>query len=141
MTSGELAALITAFGVSLAGIITAVAALRGSNYSAQKMKDLETSVARLQTENDRLRADNQQAHLHMNVQDTVILDQTIKIEKWHDWGQRMGQALNQLQLENGALTQQVKTKPRTDKHQTGPLPPLLHVTAPLAALEEPSESE
>jgi hypothetical protein len=139
MTSGELAALITAFGVSLAGILTAIAALRGANYSALKVKDLESRITGLQLDNERLRAENQQAHLHSGIQDTVILDQNIKIEKWHDWGQRMGQAFNQLQLENGALAQQMKAK--VDKKQTGPLPPLLHTTAPLLPLEEPRGNE
>jgi hypothetical protein len=119
MTSGELAALITAIGVSLAGIITAIAALRGANYNALKVKDLETQLASVRAENERIKQQNQQQQQHMNIQDGFILDQQIKISKWHDWGQRMGRAFNVMQLEYGTLTQH-----REDRKQTGPLPAL-----------------
>lgn len=120
MSSGELAALITAIGVSLAGIITAIAALRNSNYNALKVKDLEDRVAKLTVENDRLCADNQLKSAHNEMQDRIILDQEIKIGKWQAWGQSMGRAMNVMQLEYGALTREQKH----DRHKTGPLPEL-----------------
>src|SRR5512137_1707901 len=121
MSSGELAALITAIGVSLAGIITAIAALRNSNYNATKAKDLEEKIARLETENDRLTADNQLKTAHNEMQDRIILDQAIKIDKWHAWGQSMGRAFNVMQLEYGAMSAHLR---KPDKHATGPLTPL-----------------
>lgn len=58
MSGAEIAAFITALigalGVSVAGIITAVAALRNSNYSAARLKDLETENAVRKAENERL---------------------------------------------------------------------------------------
>src|SRR5512137_2976425 len=119
MNSAELAALITACGVSIAGILTAIAALRNSMYSAQRVKDLEGDVARLKQENEDLRATAAQNAEHTEAQDRVILDQQVKIGKWHAWGQSMGRAFNVMQLEYGALL----SKPAGhDRKATGPLP-------------------
>lgn len=122
MSSGELAALITAIGVSSAAILTAIAALRNANYSAAKVKDLQEQIVTLQADNEKLKVANRRARDHSEMQDRIILDQQIKINKWQAWGQAMGRAFNVMQLEYGALMEQQNK--RADRHATGPLPVL-----------------
>ena len=127
MSNAELAALITACGVSIAGIITAIAALRNANYSAAKVRDLETQIETLREENESLRAENetlrrdvQHEREHSRMQDEIIFNQQVKIGKWQRWGQEIGRAFNIMQLEYGAVAKQQDA----DKKQTGPLPEL-----------------
>lgn len=132
MDTAELAALVTAVGVSLAGIMTAVAALVNANNSKQRMDDLEKANQRLVEENKRLSAENDDKTKHNTYQDAVILDQHRKIEMWHGWGERIGRQLNTMQLAIGAAQQEQKshkdTRPLTPKPDqdwvTGPLGPL-----------------
>ncbi len=137
MSSGELAALITALGVSIGAIITSIAAL----LNARNNKEAA----------DRLREDIKKLHDHNEVQDSILLEResTInklraenetqkkviealqgKISRWQDWGITVGRLMNELQLEVGYLTSQ-------SKKQTAPLPQLETVTT---TLEQP-ESE
>jgi hypothetical protein len=94
MSTAELAALITAIGVSVAGIITAIAALKNANANALRIDDLKK-------ENVQLRAENDAKTEHNKHQDAIILDQQIKIQKWHEWGLTVGRMLNQMQLQIG----------------------------------------
>jgi hypothetical protein len=94
MTGAELAALITAIGVSLAGILTSIAALMNARNNADK-------IAALQKDNDHLRDDNLRKSQHNEYQDNVILDQQRKIDQWARWGDRIGRQLNELQLQMG----------------------------------------
>ncbi len=55
-------ALIGALGVSVAGILTAIAALRNANYSAAKIRDLETQIADLGKENESRQSEIEEAH-------------------------------------------------------------------------------
>jgi hypothetical protein len=123
MSNPELAALITALGVSIAGIITAIAALRNANYNATKAKDLEERINGLRTENKQLQEENKRVKEHSDLQDRVIVEQQGKINKWQVWGDRLGREFNVMQLEYGAIVmQQRRAKP--DKKKTGPLEPL-----------------
>jgi hypothetical protein len=109
MTSGELAALITAIGVSLAGIITAIAALKNSNANAQRF-------AELTKENEKLHAELDDKTEHNDQQDAIILNQQIRIDKYQIAFDRMGRKMNQMQLQIGQY--------QYSHHETGPLPRL-----------------
>jgi hypothetical protein len=117
MTAGDIAALFTAIGMSTAAIITAIAALRNANASAKRVDDL-------QKENERLKTDDDAKTKHNEHQDAVILDQAIKIEKWHEWGDRIGREFNQMQLRLGMYEAAQARAEKRDKHATGPLPKL-----------------
>jgi hypothetical protein len=91
MTSADIALLVTAIGGSLAAILTAVAALRKVNADAAR-------VDALIKENEALKIEMQQKTEHNTFQDALILDQQIKIQKWQTWGDKMGRALNEMQL-------------------------------------------
>jgi hypothetical protein len=95
MATADVALLITAIGGSVAAIITAIAALRNSNANAQR-------VDMLVKENEKLHAENDAKTKHNEHQDAVILDQQVKIQKWHEWGISVGRMLNYLQLQVGA---------------------------------------
>lgn len=110
MTGAELAALITAIGVSLAGILTSIAALMNARNNADK-------IVELQHDNDRLRADNDAKSQHNEYQDAVIMDQQRKIEQWAHWGDRIGRQLNQMQLQLG----DPQTSKRRPQDETMPL--------------------
>ena len=91
MTSADIALLITAIGGSLAAILTAIAALRKVNADAAR-------VDALVKENAALKIEMAQKTEHNAFQDELILDQQIKIQKWQTWGDKMGRALNEMQL-------------------------------------------
>jgi len=91
MTSADIALLITAIGGSLAACLTAIAALRKVNSDAAR-------VDALIKENSQLKIEMQQKTEHNTFQDELILDQQIKIAKWQVWGDKMGRALNEMQL-------------------------------------------
>jgi len=120
MSSGEIAALITAIGISSAAILTAIAALINARNSASRVEILQTQIKELQTNNEMLRADNTAKTEHNEIQDRVIFAQSIKISKWYEWGQQIGRALNEQQLIIGAL----EGSRQSDKKWTAPLPPL-----------------
>jgi hypothetical protein len=92
--AGDIAALITAFGMSMAAIITAVAALRNANANSQRIDDLKK-------ENETLHDENDAKTKHNEHQDAVILDQQVKIQKWQEWGISIGRMMNQMQLQIG----------------------------------------
>lgn len=133
MSSGDIALLITAIGGSLAGIITAIAALRNSNYSKDKIHDLEK-------ENQRLSDAYEKEHAHSRAQDEIIFDQHRKLERWGQWGDSIGRQMNQMDLRIGAQrvaqehaqthspmddTQPLKPIPPDKDWITGPLGPLV----------------
>jgi hypothetical protein len=92
--AGEISAVVTAVGMSLAAIITAIAALRNANANAARVDDLIK-------ENDKLHAENNAKTAHNEHQDAIILDQQVKIQKWHEWGVSVGRMLKQMQLQIG----------------------------------------
>jgi len=87
MTSADIALLMGA----LAAILTSVAALRKVNADAGR-------VDTLIKENEALKIEMAQKTEHNSFQDELILDQQIKIQKWQTWGDKMGRALNEMQL-------------------------------------------
>lgn len=112
MTSGEFAALITAIGASLAGILGAIAALVAARNNAARVdalqienKKLLSRIEELESENKKLRTANDDKTEHNEKQDRVILDQQIKINKWQEWGDRVGRQLNEMWLVVGAYEQ------------------------------------
>jgi hypothetical protein len=122
MTAAELAALITAFGVSLAGIMTALAALMNARNNATKISELEH-------ENARLHEMNEEKTAHNEYQDAVIMDQQRKIEQWAKWGERVGRQMNKMQLQIGAPKQSNDDTlplklPEEKDWITGPLGPI-----------------
>jgi hypothetical protein len=96
--AGDVAALVTAFGMSVAAIITAIAALRNANANAKRVDDLIK-------ENEQLHAENNAKTKHNEYQDAIILEQHVKIEKWHEWGMHIGRVMNQMQLQIGLFSQ------------------------------------
>lgn len=128
MSSADVALLITAIGGAFAAIVTSLAALRNSNYNADKLKTLEK-------ENERLRAENDKKTQHNDYQDAVILEQQSKIQKWSAWGDRIGRQMNEMQLQIGYQQQARPMQKSNDDTQplrrpvdkdwiTGPLGPL-----------------
>jgi hydroxyethylthiazole kinase-like sugar kinase family protein len=91
MTSADIALLVTAIGGSLAAILTAIAALRKVNADAAR-------VDALVKENAALKVEMAQKTQHNTFQDELILDQQIKLQKWATWGDKMGRAMNEMQL-------------------------------------------
>ena len=129
MTGGEVAALITALGGSIAGILMALAALRNARYSKERADILQKQIEVLSkaiverdqevtllkqhnVDQDRVLLDREQQVASLRKENEVLNQ---KIAKWHEWGVSMGRVLNQLQLEVGWLQHQ----PR----ETAPLPP------------------
>jgi hypothetical protein len=127
MNGTEFAAVIAAvgtlLGVGVAGTLTAIAALRNSNYNAGKVKDLE----------DRVSAAEQQAKVakrRVGFLKKLLLQREsennrllARDKKWQEWGDTVGRLINQLQLEVGALHTQIQQ--RQDHHgDTQPLPPI-----------------
>jgi hypothetical protein len=114
--AGDIAALVTAFGMSMAAIITAVAALRNANANSQRIDDLKK-------ENEQLHAENAAKTQHNEHQDAIILDQQVKIQKWNEWGISVGRRLNQMQLQIGeqaqhtALDTLILKRPRLPEEQ------------------------
>lgn len=106
MNSGELAALITAIGVSIAGIITSIAALMNARNSA-------TRVDALEKENKRLSDENDKKSFHNEMQDQVIMDQVHKIGQWQAWGERIGRKMNIMELQIGAYQQRKQSNEDT----------------------------
>jgi hypothetical protein len=121
MTNAELAALITATGAAIGAILMAIAALINARNNAAKVDILQDRIKSLEKDNEFLRRENEEKSLHNEHQDQVILAQQIKINKWQEWGQVVGRALNQYQLVVGAYEQQ---RQHQDVKQTGPLPKL-----------------
>ncbi len=132
MSSSDVALLITALGGSIAAIITAIAALRNSNYSAAKIADLQEANKKLEAQNDRLLKENEDERSHSNYQDEIILDQHQKIERWQQWGGRIGRQMNQLQLQIGAQQQS-----KSSMDDTQPLPAIKKswITGPLGPID------
>lgn len=121
MTAAEIAALITACGVALAGIITSIAAVISARNSAVMV--------------DRLKDEIRKLHEHNEIQDAALIERESivnrltmenrqqkkeieslqnKIAKWQEWGVTVGRMMNEMQLEIGFLTH--------SKSKTGPLP-------------------
>ena len=128
MTSGEIAALVTAFGVSMAAILTAIAAL----LNARNGKDIaERLRGSLQDARQEI-TDLQEHNVH---QDKLLLVREVelgqmkrensalnrKVELWQDWGDRVGQTMNQMQLTIGFLTRQQKQQ-SDENNETARLP-------------------
>lgn len=128
MGAAELAALITALGVSIGAVLTATAAIISARNSAATVEHLKLEVAELQAHNaeqDRalisresdlniLRRANSDLQARLEQKDMEIASLIDKIDKWQSWGFNIGRLLNEMQLEIGFLT----------KKKTGPLPPL-----------------
>ena len=122
MSSGELAALITAFGVSLGAVVTAIAALRNANYSAAKVADLNQRVAAAE-------AREVNARRRVNYLKRLLLQREsennrllAREKNWQRWGDQVGRMLNELQLEVGALQQQISQQQTYKPGDTQPLP-------------------
>lgn len=127
MSSGDLAALVTACGVSLAGILTAVAALISARNNAARVDVLQEQIKSLKADNERLKQENDDKTTHNYRQDAVIVAQQSeierqksKIEKWFAWSNEIGRVLNQQALILGMYESQRKP----DQKTTAPLPPL-----------------
>lgn len=135
MTGGEIAALITALGGSIGGILMALAALRNARYSKDRVQVLEKQIEVLSkaiVERDQEIISLQQ---HNVDQDRILLDReqqiaslrkenemlNQKIAKWHEWGVNMGRVFNGLQLEVGWLQKQLQQQ--SPPRETAPLPP------------------
>lgn len=128
MTSGEIAVLVTAVGVSLAAILTSVAALINARNSKDIVERLRAEILKLQEHNidqDRLIFDRE-VELGQLKRENVVL--TEKIRLWHEWGQTIGRAMNKMQLMIGYLT----THQQTDSP--------IGIT-PLPAMPDPPDSE
>ncbi len=134
MSGTEIAALITACGMALAAILTAIAALRNSANSKEVVEKLKGQIAEQDKAISTLKD-------HNAFQDRLLLDRETKIDaltrenkelrdkinKWQEWGLTVGRLLNETQLEVGYLMQQ-------SKRQTAPL------TASRDFPQRPSES-
>lgn len=114
-------AIATLLGVGVAGTITAIAALRNSNYSAARIKDLEERFA--ESEKDR-----QAARKRVNFLKRLLMQRESEINRllardqnWTAWGDTVGKMINQLQLEVGALRMQLKQK-SDHMEDTQPIP-------------------
>lgn len=105
MQAGDISAILMA----VAALIGSYAALISARNSAAKIVDLEK-------ENAKLRAENDAKTVHNAQQDAIIMDQQVKIEKWHHWGTHIGRVMNQMQLQIGAY--------QHSQHDTLPLPKL-----------------
>lgn len=114
MSGGEIAAIIAAIktmlGVGLAGTITAIAALRNSNYNAARVSDLEQRITLAEKE-------RKAAHKRITFLKRLAMQRESEInrllsrdEKWSAWGDTVGKLINQLQLEVGALQMQLLQK-------------------------------
>lgn len=124
MSGAELAALITAIGVSIGGVITAIAALKNSNANALRMgalekenEQLKAESVRLRSESDRLREQNELKTLHNERQDETIIKQQSDLNRYQMALDRSGRQINQLQLSIGALQREASEH----RHDTLPL--------------------
>jgi len=129
MSSSELAGLITALGISIAAVLTAIAALRNTANSKEvvehlrmELTDLTDNITRLKEHNvyqDELLMAREmkidQLTRERDAANVKITELQEKVNKWQDWGFTMGRMMNQMQLEFAYLTQQYS------KHQTAPL--------------------
>ncbi len=107
MSGAELAALITAVGVSIASIMTAIAALINARNNAA------IAAARI----DALEKENKDKTEHNEFQDAVIFNQQRKLDQWSKWGDRVGRKMNEMELQIGYQ----RRKPSKD--DTQPIPP------------------
>jgi len=112
MTSGEIAALVTAFGISLAAILTSIAALINARNSKDIVERLRTEIVKLQDHIAKLKEHNiqqdtllvmREAELDQVKRENAALNK--KIELWQEWGQTVGRKMNEMQLMIGYLTQ------------------------------------
>jgi hypothetical protein len=120
-------ALATLLGVGVAGTITAIAALRSSNYNAAKITDFEKRLGA--SEKDRKAARKRVNFLKRLLmkresENNILL---ARDKNWAAWGDTVGKMINQLQLEVGALQMQLRQK---EEHysagDTQPIPPIPH---------------
>ena len=137
MSGGEWAALITAIGVSVGAVITAIAALVNARNSAALVEHLRAEMTDQTSQIEILKANNlaqnalvmdrevaigklQKSNLdlekRLSEKDSEIGRLNEKIRLWQEWGFNVGRIMNEMQLELGFLTR--------NKSQTGPLPPL-----------------
>jgi hypothetical protein len=119
MSGAEIAALITAFGISVAAIITASAALTNARNSKQIVDQLRREIVKLKEHNihqDKLLVDREVELSRLRHENEVLKE---KIRLWHEWGQMIGRAMNEMQLMIGALTSHEQADDTTG---TTPLP-------------------
>lgn len=136
MSGGEIAAIIAAIGtllgVGIAGTITAIAALRNSNYNAIKITDVEERLE--QSEKER-----RTARKRIRFLEKILMDRESEInrllsrdKRWSEWGDTVGKLINQLQLEVGALHMQLRKK---EEHEH------MGDTQPIPAVPRPPNDE
>jgi hypothetical protein len=141
MTGTEFAAVIAAIGtllgVGVAGTLTAIAALRNSNYNAGKVKDLEerVSAAERQAKSAKKRVGFLKRLLLQRESENNRL--LARDKKWQEWGDTVGRLINQLQLEVGALHTQ--SQQRQDHHH-GDTQPLPAIPQPPVSSDEAREN-
>jgi hypothetical protein len=141
MTGTEFAAVIAAIGtllgVGVAGTLTAIAALRNSNYNAGKVKDLEerVSAAERQAKSAKKRVGFLKRLLLQRESENNRL--LARDKKWQEWGDTVGRLINQLQLEVGALHMQNQQR---QEHHHGDTQPLPVIPQPPVASDEAREN-
>ncbi len=121
---------------------TAVIAIGMALIALFNLRDTvkRSTVTLMQTQIDRLSTDLEKRNKviaalrhQARLRDKVLLDREsqvnrleMKVQLWQHWGDEMGRALNQMQLEIGFLREQEKARGNSAgvRHGTAPLPPL-----------------
>lgn len=149
MSAGEAAALITAIGVAFGAILTSIAALLNvrntARINAKKFQENEERLRELEAEIEVLKQENKQIlgeNVDIKIQNREIKAENAelkalaitnewkrreseeKIRLWQEWGQRIGQDMNRLQLEYGKLYTLIVEYQTSGRKITAPLPPM-----------------